>query len=211
MKQSKPPYRPPAHNCYRLTRGIRIMQHEAGALAISSYPLRVVKLTRLAGQALQYCASEHTSEELAQTLTLSPQKAQALCQQLWRKDLMESGPASPPIMWPNVSIIIPSYNRAVQLERCLRSLFALDYQQHLLEIIVVDDASTDETAAMLDRLVQEPEMQGCPIHVIKHASRQGVAISRNTGAEAAKYDVLAYIDSDCVASPEWLAELVPAL
>ncbi|HVB24623.1 MAG TPA: mycofactocin biosynthesis glycosyltransferase MftF [Ktedonobacteraceae bacterium] len=211
MKQSKQPYRPPAPDCYRLTRGIRIVQQETGALAISSYPLRVVKLTRLAGQTLCYFASEHTCEELAQALALSPQKARALCQQLWRKDLLEAGPALPPIIWPHISIIIPSYNRAAQLERCLRSLYALDYPQHHLEIIVVDDASTDETVAMLDRLMQEPAMQHCPVRIITHTTRQGVAISRNTGAQAAKHDLLAYIDSDCVASPKWLTELVPAL
>ncbi|MHB8596886.1 MAG: mycofactocin biosynthesis glycosyltransferase MftF [Ktedonobacteraceae bacterium] len=211
MKHSKQPYRPPAHNCYRLARGIRIVRHETGALAISSYPLRVVKLTHLAEQTLQYYVSEHTSAELAHTLTLSSQKAQALCQQLWRKDLLEAGPASPPLRWPNVSIIIPSYNRAAQLERCLRSLYALDYPQHLREIIIVDDASTDATASMLHSLMQESMIQHCPIRIITHTIQQGVAISRNTGAEAAKHDLLAYIDSDCVASPAWLTELVPAL
>ncbi len=211
MKRLEQPYRPPAHNCYRLTRGIRIVQHETGTLAISSYPLRVVKLTRLAGQALSYLANEHTSEELAHALTLSSQKAQALCQQLWRKDLLEAVSASPPLTWPAVSIIIPSYNRAAQLEHCLRSLQALDYPQHLLEIIVVDDASTDETASMLHNLMQESTVQHCPIRIITHTIQQGVAISRNMGAEAAKHDLLAYIDSDCVASSKWLTELVPAL
>src|SRR5579863_226542 len=210
-KQSKSPYHPPEHDCYRLTRRIRIVKHEAGALAISRYPLRVVKLTPLAARALQYCASEHSSEELAQALALSPQKAQALCQQLWRKDLLEAGPALPPTLWPHVSIIIPSYNRAIQLERCLRSLHALDYPQHHLEIIVVNDASTDETPAMLDRLMKEPALQHCSIRVVTHATQQGVANSRNAGAKAAQYDLLAYIDSDCVASSSWLAELVPAL
>ncbi len=210
-KQPKQPYRPPAPNCYRLTSGIRIVQYEAGMLAIRSYPLRVVKITRLAAQALQYCASEHTSEELACSLKLPPQKARALCEQLWRKDLLEVGPALPPPTWPDVSIIIPSYNRVAQLERCLRSLYALDYPRQHLEILVVDDASTDETAPMLQRLLQEPAMQRFPVRAVTHAARKGVAISRNTGAETAKYDLLAYIDSDCVASPGWLTELVPAL
>ncbi len=211
MKQLKPPYHPPAHNCYRLSRGIRIVQHETGTIAISSYPLRVVKLTQLARQALHYLTNEHSSEELSQALALSPQKAQALCQQLWRKDLLEAGPAAPPTAWPHVSIIIPSYNRAAQLERCLRSLYALNYPQQHLEIIVVDDASIDETASMLHCLMQESTVQHCPIRIITHTIQQGVAISRNTGAEAAKHDLLAYIDSDCVASPAWLTELVPAL
>lgn len=187
------------------------MQHEEGVFAISSYPLRVVKLSRLAAQTLQYCASEHTSEELACAIKLSPQKARALCEQLLRKDLLEVGQALPPTKWPKVSIIIPSYNRAAQLERCLRSLYALDYPQEHLEMLVVDDASTDETASMLDKFMHEQAIQLNPVRVVTHATRQGVAISRNMGAEAAKYGLLAYIDSDCIASPGWLAELIPAL
>jgi len=46
---------------------------------------------------------------------------------------------------------------------------------------------------------------------MRHTQQRGVAESRNSGAEAARHDLLAYIDSDCVASPGWLAELVPTL
>jgi len=49
------------------------------------------------------------------------------------------------------------------------------------------------------------------MQVIHHTHQQGVARSRNAGAEAAHHDLLAFIDSDCVASPSWLTELVPVL
>ena len=148
---------------------------------------------------------------MAQQIDLPVKRVETLCEQLRWKGLLEAGPACPPATWPGVSIIIPSYNRAYQLGRCLRSLFDLNYPAGSLEIIVVDDGSDDETRIMLQQFVQESVAQGnVAIHVIRHAHQQGVARSRNDGAEAAHYDLLAYIDSDCVASPNWLAELVPA-
>lgn len=201
------PYFPPAENCYRTMRGLRIVRREAEAFAICAYPLRVVRLTPLAANVLRLCEREQTSDAIAVAIGITHNKARALCEQLAARDLLEVGPAAPPATWPDVSIIIPSHSRSAELERCLNSLFALDYPQDQLEIIVVDDASTDDTAAMLSRLANTAGT--IPMHVITHSTQQGVAISRNTGAQAARYDLLAYIDSDCIASPAWLCELVP--
>src|SRR5947209_322309 len=203
-------YRQPAPGYYRLTRGTHVTMREEGGLAICDYPLRAVRLNTMAARLLQRCSEQRTCQELAEYLHLPIKRVQALCEELHWKGLLEAGPALPPASWPGVSIIIPSYNRAVQLQRCLRSLGELDYPPHCLEILVVDDASTDETPALLARETQEFESKGRVIRVIRHTVRQGVAISRNTGAEAARHSLLAYIDSDCVASPGWLAELVPA-
>src|SRR5579859_6789461 len=203
-------YRRPDPNCYRLSPGIRLISPEKDALAICAYPLRAVRLSASAARLLQQCGEQRTCEELAQDLQLPILQVQALCQQLRRKGLLEAGPPAPPASWPGVSIIIPSYNRASQLARCLRSLCELDYPAQCLEIIVVDDASSDETPTMLAGVMQECAAQGRAMQVVRHTSRQGVARSRNTGAEAAHHPLLAYIDSDCVASPGWLAELVPA-
>jgi mycofactocin glycosyltransferase len=199
------PYSQPAPGYYRLAQNIRIV----GELAICDYPLRVLRLSTIAARLLHLCAEQHTCEELADHIDLPVKRIETLCQQLRWKGLLEAGPARPPATWPGVSIIIPSHNRAYQLERCLRSLFALNYPADSLEIIVVDDASTDETSTILQQLLQEPIIQGKAIHIIRHADWQGVASSRNSGAEAAHYGLLAYIDSDCVASPNWLTDLVP--
>ena len=201
------PYSQPTPGHYRLAQNIRIV----GELAICDYPLRAMKLSTTALRLLHLCAEQHTCEELAHHIDLPVKRIETLCEQLRWKGLLEAGPARPPAAWPQVSIIIPSHNRAYQLERCLRSLFVMDYPVHNgLEIIVVDDASTDETSTMLQQLLQEPVARGKEIHIIHHSHQQGVARCRNAGAEAAHYDLLAYIDSDCVASPNWLADLVPA-
>ncbi len=198
----------PGH--YRLQQGVRIVSQDGSALALCNYPLRVVRLNPIVAQLLTLCSEEHACEQLAQATSMSVKRVETLCDQLRWKGLLEAGPSLPPSTWPNVSIVIPSYNRAKELERCLRSLFDLDYPADCLEIIVVDDASTDETSSVLQHLVKEAAIHDLVMRVVRHEKRQGVGIGRNTGAEAAQYDLIAYIDSDCVASPGWLRELVPA-
>ncbi len=181
-----------------------------GGLAICDYPLRAVRLNTTAARLLRRCSEQCTCQELAEYLRLPLKRVHALCEQLRWKGLLEAGPTPPPASWPSVTTIIPSHDRAGQLQVCLRSLYELDYPVHCLEVLVVNDASTDETPAMLAQVMQEFEAQGRMIRVVRHTFQQGVARSRNTGAEAARHDLLAYIDSDCVASPGWLAELIPA-
>ena len=203
-------YQTPDPGCYRRVRGIRVQYDEDGGLAICNYPMRVVRLQAVAARLLALCDEQHTAEELVQHIRLPLKRVEALCEQLCLRGLLEAGPPLPPTTWPCISILIPSRNRAEQLERCLRSLLTLDYPANALEIIVVDDASTDETPAMLRRFAEETATHGWQIRGIRHSSQQGVGRDRNTGAEAASHDLLAYIDSDCVASPAWLKELVPA-
>jgi len=203
-------YSAPAPGCYRRVRGVRVLPEQEGGLAICNYPLRAVRLPTDAARLLASCDRERTGAELAHYTRLPVKRVETLCEQLCRKGLLEAGPALPPQTWPCVSILIPSRNRAAQLERCLRSLLALDYPAPALEIIVVDDASTDETGAMLQRFIEETARHGWTIQVIRHPSQKGVGVGRNTAAQAASHELLAYIDSDCVASPGWLKELVPA-
>ena len=136
-------------------------------------------------------------------------RVERLCEQLYWKGLLDAGPTIAPETWPGVSIIIPTYNRARQLERCLAALLNLEYPAECLEIIVVDDASSDATDAVLERFGRECDAKGIALHVVRLSRQQGVASARNSGAEQARMEVLAFIDSDCVATPGWLKELVP--
>ncbi len=196
--------------CYRLAFGVSLRQTENdGMVAVCNYPLRVVSLNPVLARLLLLCTEEHTCEQLAVLMHMPLKRIEALCDQLHWKSLLEAGAVAPLVVWPNVSIVIPSYNRAKVLERCLHALFVLKYPHNLIEILVVDDASTDTTCVMLQRLMQEAEAYEVQLRSVSHEKRQGVAISRNTGAEASTHDFIAYIDSDCVASPSWLTELVP--
>ncbi|HEY6284941.1 MAG TPA: glycosyltransferase, partial [Ktedonobacteraceae bacterium] len=202
-------YQEPRSGHYRLSQGVHIASQDGSTLAICDYPLRIVRLNPKAANVLSLCTEEHTCEQLSQATNMPLKRIESLCDQLHWKGLLEAGPPLPPPTWPTVSIVIPSYNRAKELERCLRSLFVLDYPADCLEIIIVDDGSNDETSIMLQHLQQEATTYGLALRTLCHEKQQGAGISRNTGTEVAQYDLVAYIDSDCVASPSWLRELVP--
>ena len=194
---------------YRLGQGVHVRRQGNEHFALCDYPLRVTKLPSTVAKLLVCCEEEHTCEELATLLTLPVVRVEALCDQLRWKSLLDAGPPQLPEPYPSVSIIIPSYNRVRELERCIRSLLKITYPLHLLEIIIIDDASTDDTQLMFCTLRQELASQHITLRVIRHEQQRGVAIARNSGTQSASHELIAYIDSDCVASPNLLSELIP--
>jgi GT2 family glycosyltransferase len=101
---------------------------------------------------------------------------------------------------PSVSVIVCSYNGAHTLAACLESLGKLNYPA--CEVILVDDGSTDDTAHVA---AQFPWVRYI------HQANHGLSHARNTGAAAAKGDVFAYTDSDCMVDADWLYYLIGAL
>ena len=95
---------------------------------------------------------------------------------------------------PLVSVIVPVYNRERFLRETLDSVFALEYEP--LEVIVVDDGSTDGSAAIAQSF---PEVR----HLRQENSGPGAA--RNTGIEASHGEFVAFVDSDDVVLPHKLA------
>src|ERR1700694_7495 len=198
-------YQRPQPGCYRLARGAHIV----GETLVCDYPLRVLRPGPTTLKLVASCGEERTCADLAALLNLPVKRVEKLCEQLKWKGLLDAGPAISPETWPGVSIIIPTHNRARQLERCLDALLNLDYPRDCMEIIVVDDASTDKTGAVLERFGRECDAKEVALHVMRHTRQKGVAIARNSGAEQARMEVLAFVDSDCVATPGWLKELAP--
>jgi glycosyltransferase involved in cell wall biosynthesis len=94
--------------------------------------------------------------------------------------------------WPVMSVVVCAYNAGDTLDECLRHACALDYPD--LEIIVVDDGSTDDTAEIARR---HPRAR---LVTIEHA---GLSVARNAGLDAATGDLIAYLDADAYPSPEW--------
>ncbi len=95
---------------------------------------------------------------------------------------------------PLVSIILPTYNRSQTLRRSIRSVLCQYYQS--IEVIVVDDCSTDNTAEVVHQL-DDPR-----IIYIRHNENRGAAAARNSGILAAHGELIAFQDSD----DEWLAD-----
>ena len=106
---------------------------------------------------------------------------------------------------PELSIIVATRNRVEYLEVALRSLVAQRCDA-TLEIVVVDNGSSDATAELLDRWrASEPR-----IRVVRE-EHPGLSRAKNAGVRAARAPVLAFTDDDVVASPGWAASLLDGL
>jgi glycosyltransferase involved in cell wall biosynthesis len=95
-------------------------------------------------------------------------------------------------MSPKVSVVIPAFNRPVPVRRAIESVLAQTCQD--LEIIVVDDGSTDATAEAVEAVADRR------ITLIRHERNRGGSAARNTGIRASSAPFVAFLDSD----DEWL-------
>ena len=105
---------------------------------------------------------------------------------------------------PIVSVVIPTCDRCEVLRRCLK---ALAQQTHgSFEIIIVDDCSTDGTPAMLEQF--QADHPSTNIEVLRNDEHAGANPSRNRGVQASRGEFVAFLDSDCIAAPDWLERLL---
>ena len=98
---------------------------------------------------------------------------------------------------PSVSIIIPVYNAEDNISSLIESLLNLDYPKELIEIIVVDNNSTDSTKELLRHY---------PVKLLEEKHIQSSYAARNTGIKNAKNEIIAFTDSDCIVSRQWVRE-----
>ena len=139
--------------------------------------------------------------------------------------------------YPKVSVIVCSYNGGQTLGDCLRSLDEVTYPD--FEIVLVDDGSKDNTAELVrvwleERRARVPEVaknESVEVKGQHHEARvevyegggklpglvhitqpnMGLSYARNAGAHAARGDIFAYTDGDCMADPDWLYFMVGTL
>jgi GT2 family glycosyltransferase len=94
--------------------------------------------------------------------------------------------------WPRVSVVVCTYNGSRTIRKTLEATTTLDYPDY--EVIVVSDGSSDET---------EEIVRAFEVKLIETENR-GLGSARNTGAEAATGEIVAYIDDDAYPDPHWL-------
>ncbi len=99
------------------------------------------------------------------------------------------------------SVVIPIFNDSRHLLPLLASLYRQDIRD--FEVIIVDDCSTDDTPATLRSLQRK-----YPFKVISSPRNMGSGFCRNLGSKESKAEILAFIDSDCVADEDWLRTLL---
>jgi cellulose synthase/poly-beta-1,6-N-acetylglucosamine synthase-like glycosyltransferase len=100
---------------------------------------------------------------------------------------------------PDVSIVVPAYNEQKGIAACVRSLSAADYPN--LDIVVVDDGSTDDTAAIVANLALPN------VRLLRQANA-GKPAALNNGIQAARHDILILVDGDTVFEPDAVRALV---
>lgn len=93
----------------------------------------------------------------------------------------------------DLSVVLCSYNGAAGVDRCLNALTAQTIYSRL-EIIVVDDGSTDDTSMVAKR-------HG--VIIIRHVINRGLAAARNSGVQAASAPIVAFLDDDCEPETQW--------
>ena len=106
----------------------------------------------------------------------------------------------------NFSVIVPAYQAAAVLPNCLGALQRQTIDRSQYEIIVVEDGSTDGTAAAAEQALRD-----FPAARVICAEHGGPAKARNLGARAAQGDVLLFTDADCEPAPDWIERFARAL
>jgi GT2 family glycosyltransferase len=102
---------------------------------------------------------------------------------------------------PKVSVAVPTHNRGTLLERLLVALEKQTLPSEEFEVVVVDDGSADDTAAVLARFRSSTQLN---LRTLRTNARRGSAAARNRAWRTATAPVVAFTDDDCVPDPEWL-------
>ena len=98
---------------------------------------------------------------------------------------------------PFITVLIPALNESAHIAACLDSIKSQTYPKTQFEIVVIDNGSTDDTPA----IVESRDVR------LLHESRKSAYWARNLGIQETQGDFLAFTDADCIADPDWLANL----
>lgn len=104
---------------------------------------------------------------------------------------------------PRVSVIVPVYNGERTIGECVDSIFALSFPRNDVELLLIDNASSDRTSAILDRYRDRA--------IILHETKRGPAAARNRGLENATGEIVVFTDADCVVHRDWLSRIIAPL
>jgi len=108
------------------------------------------------------------------------------------------------VLKPAVSIVVPLYNDEKNIEKCLVALLNQNYEGKI-EIIVVNDGSTDSSLTIVENLKSKYSADNLKI---VNQKNQGPAHARNKGVKCATSNIILFTDSDCVPLKNWVEEMV---
>jgi len=104
---------------------------------------------------------------------------------------------------PEISVVIPTYNRAEALRGTLRELFGQTLDPADYEVVVVNNNCRDHTSAVIQEVHEE-----FPSHTLREVpeAQAGANHARNAGLREARASVVAFTDDDCLVPPTWLED-----
>ncbi len=103
-----------------------------------------------------------------------------------------------------VSVVVPTCRRPALLRRCLQALFAQDFEPCAYEVIVVDDAPCEETRRLVEGWCGGAAAREGRLRYVPVQGTHGPAAARNLGWRAARGEIIAFTDDDCIPDPRWL-------
>lgn len=106
------------------------------------------------------------------------------------------------LLEPFVSVIVPVYNDANRIGKCIEALINQTYPHNRYEILIIDNGSTDDTCSVLKRY---------PVTLLIEDGNQSSYAARNKGIRNAEGEVIAFTDSDCIPSLDWIEKGVRSL
>lgn len=111
---------------------------------------------------------------------------------------------------PFVRVVVPAFNKAELTTSCFRSLLLTDWPRNRLDLVLVDNGSSDEVSASVSRLCGEIRVVSAPTNLgFAGGCNLGIlAPSDSLGRPLSAFDYLALINNDAVVDPSWLEELV---
>ncbi len=103
-----------------------------------------------------------------------------------------------------VSVVVPTYKRPDLLVQCLQALLAQDFSPKDYEVIIADDAACEETRWLVESWARKARLCDHTIRYTAVNGSHGPAAARNMGWRAARGEIIAFTDDDCIPSPGWL-------
>ena len=97
---------------------------------------------------------------------------------------------------PKISIIIPVFNGSSAIKKCLNYIYASEFKE--FEVILVDDCSSDDTLGVASNY---------PCRILKNEINKGPAFSRNKGVDAAKGELILFVDADVLIPPDLMKKI----
>jgi mycofactocin system glycosyltransferase len=184
---------------YVLRPGVEIIPAPSGGVLLQWNPMRAIQLNAMGYRILREAVTGFELAPSQNPCAHVTEETLAFVDLLFQAEVLSWIPPKTTFE-PQVSIIVPVYNRADEIGVCIESLLNLDYPPAKREIIVVDDGSQDHTAAVVRRYA---------VRLVVMSHNAGQSAARNLGVKSANGEIVAFIDSDCMADSMWLRALLP--